>query len=204
MRTATGSYSDPGVQRELKRLQAQNDLLSRRLDKQPKIPPPVAAAGGGGPQGFTRATARGVDYNPSYGRWNFSNWEIDSSYSKAPGPTPGIFSVATTSVVGRLAPAQAGWIWQKVRVATDANASRLTLSVNPEGAAGGVDNASYYTSRTITPNVLGTFEDVAWLGPFWLPDHTGTGYSPLGIDINHPTGESVTYSWFEVEIDFIS
>lgn len=49
MRTPSGQpYTPPGFEKRMRAAEKAIDVLSRRLDRQPKIPPPVVAPGGGG------------------------------------------------------------------------------------------------------------------------------------------------------------
>ena len=128
MRAPEGrAFTRTGQQKINRDLQKAAGILSRRTVEMPKPPKPVVA-GGGGAQGFTRARAMGVSYFS--GRWNFYNWDIDKGWSNFADTAPDIFSIESTPVMHLLAPGQAGWLWQKVRFATDSPASRLTVTLN--------------------------------------------------------------------------
>ena len=170
MRTPSGGYSDPGLQREVRELRKQVDVLSRRKVEMPKPPKPVVS-GGGGIIGQATANSSSLRTQGFTGA-EFYAW----SFADEVGQPLGLNDTAAPGGKGFTAPA--GWYSGKVYVGLDIAPQPSPIIIQVNEAL----SSLAYGDMTYTPGG----GHCVHTGTFWLPEMsyprlTVTAYCETGI-----------------------
>lgn len=196
MRTPDGRTFRPKTQADVNRANRKaDDVLSRRLSRQPKIP---EAATAGTMQGFTRAT--NSDFTVVGAEIRLHGWEFDDGWNADGNVGPALtLPSGALPTEQRFGAVEAGWYGVRCDFGCDVGGSIPSIRVDFMFGADGQGNASMM--RTVAHRHDNKFVSSAWVGAIYVRAASTLTF-PFGVEVFWPSvvDPSCTYAAAELDV----